>query len=90
MKQREQAQRNLELFSIFMQKALQSHELREQIPNKADIIFLPENDADLRDANVRLAEKLRKSGKKPVFIKVTYVPETVTVLIPQLELVAAP
>jgi len=86
MKKEEQVRRNLELFTIFMQQALDSEHLRDSIPQDADLIFLPENDPDLRDANMQLAQELRAAGKKPIFVKVSYVAETLTVLVPKLEL----
>ena len=87
MKRAEQTRRNLELFSIFMQKALDSPELRDLVPNKADLIFLPENDPELRKANLQLADELRTAGKKPTFVRISYVAQTLTVLIPAIELV---
>ncbi len=87
MKKEEQVRRNLELFTIFMQQALDSEHLRDLIPQDADLIFLPENDPELREANMQLAQELRTAGKKPIFVKVSYVAETLTVLVPKLELV---
>ncbi len=87
MKKEQQVRRNLELFTIFMQQALNSADLRDLIPQDADLIFLPENDPDLREANTRLAQELRAAGKKPIFVKVSYVAETMTVLVPKMELV---
>ena len=86
MKREEQVKRNMELFAIFMMKALNSPELRERVPDSADLIFLPDNDAELREANLRLTEELRLQGKKPTLIRISYVPETMTVLVPQIEL----
>ena len=87
MKREEQFKRNHDLFKMFMEKALESEELRELIPSGADLIFLPENDPELRDANAQLAEELRQQGKKPIFVKVSYVAQTMTVLVPKVELV---
>ena len=56
-----------------MEQALDSPESRESIPHDADLIFLPEDDPELRQANVKLAEELRATGKSPVFVKVSYV-----------------
>lgn len=87
MKREDQFRRNHDLFGMFMQQALKSDELRDLIPQDADLIFLPENDPELRAANLKLAETLRASGKKPIFVKVSYVAETMTVLVPKMELV---
>jgi hypothetical protein len=87
MKREEQTKRNLELFSIFMEKALDSSSLRDLIPNKSDLVFLPDNDPELRQANLQLAEELRAQGKTPILIKISYVTQTMTVLVPTIELV---
>lgn len=89
MKRAEQFKRNNELFKLLMLKTLESDELRERIPDQADLVFLPENDAELREANLKLAEKLLAEGRKPVFVKISYVAETLTVLVPRVELVKA-
>jgi len=86
MDSKNQTDRNLVLFEIFMQQALESEELCELIPNGANIIFLPENDAELREANLKLADDFRREGKEPVFVKISFVPKTMTVMIPQIEL----
>ena len=86
MKREEQFKRNSELFKLFMQQVLDSEELRDLIPQKADLVFLPENDPDLREANLKLAETIRASGKKPIFVKVSYVAETLTVMVPKMDL----
>ena len=87
MKRAEQFKRNHELFKIFLEQALDSEELRELIPQNADLIFLPDNDPELREANLALAKKLRAAGKRPIFVKVSYVAKTMTVLVPTVELV---
>jgi len=87
MKREDQFKRNHELFKLFMQQALDSADLRDLIPQDADLIFLPENDSELREANTQLAQELRAAGKKPIFVKVSYVAETMTVLVPKMELV---
>ena len=89
MKRDEQFKRNHALFKIFMGEALESEALRELVPDKADLIFLPDNDPELLGANLKLAEKLRSEGKRPVMIKISYVPRTMTVLVPSIEVVEA-
>lgn len=89
MNREEQFKRNHELFQVFMEQALDTPELRESIPEDADLVFLPENDPELREANVALAEELRAKGKKPIFVRVSYVAQRLTVLVPKMELVEA-
>jgi hypothetical protein len=87
MNRKEQFKRNHELFKLFIQQSIDSPDLREQVPDEADLLFLPDNDPELREANTRLAEELRTAGKKPTFIRVSYVAETSTVMVPKMELV---
>jgi hypothetical protein len=89
MNREEQFKRNHELFQVFMEQALDSPGLRESIPQDADLVFLPENDPELREANVALAGELRAKGKKPIFVRVSYVAQRLTVLVPKMELVEA-
>jgi len=89
MNREEQFKRNHELFQVFMEQAMDTPELRESIPDGADLIFLPDNDPELREANVALAEELRTKGKKPIFVRVSYVAQHLTVLVPKMELVEA-
>ena len=86
MNREEQFKRNHELFQLLMMQVLDSPELRESIPQDADLIFLPDNDPELRQANLQLTEELRAKGKKPIFVKVSYVAQTLTVLFPKMEL----
>ena len=86
MKREDQFKRNHELFKLFMQHALESSELRGLVPQDADLLFLPDNDPELRDANLKLAQTLQAKGKKPIFVRVSYVAETMTVLVPKMEL----
>ena len=59
------------------------------IPECAEIIFLPENDLELKEANLVLAKECEAQGKKVLIVKIKLVPETKTVYVPKLELVKA-
>jgi hypothetical protein len=84
---KEQFKRNHELFKLFVQHAIDEPALREQVPDEAHLLFLPDNDPELREANEKLADELRASGKKPTFVRVSFVAETITVMVPKMELV---
>jgi len=85
----EQFQRNNELFRIFMQEVLDNPSFSLGIPEGAELIFLPENDPELKEANLSLARDCEVEGKKVVLVKVTLMPETRTVFVPKVELVKA-
>ena len=53
------------------------------------MIFLPENDPELSRANRRLAQTIRKQGRKVALVKITLVPEIVTIYKPRLEFAEA-
>ena len=69
MNRKEQFKRNHELFKLFIQQSIDSPDLREQVPGEADLLFLPDTDPELREANTSLADELRTAGKTPTFIR---------------------
>jgi len=86
MTRQEQARRNHELFALFMRQVLSNPALTRKIPKGAEIIFLPENDKQLYDANLKLGKAIRqKERKKIVYIKIALVPQQMTVYVPKLE-----
>ena len=85
MTRQEQFQRNNDLFELFMQQLLENPGLTKKIPKNARVIFLPDNDPELSRANLRLAQTIRKQGGKVALVKITLVPEIVTVYKPRLE-----
>jgi hypothetical protein len=89
MTRQEQFRRNHDLFALFMQQVLDNPALTKKIPKGAQVIFLPENDRDLSRANRRLAQTVRKQGGKVALIKITLVPQVVTVYTPRLEFAEA-
>ncbi|MBM3131185.1 MAG: hypothetical protein FJ009_21500 [Chloroflexi bacterium] len=89
MTRQEQTRRNDELFALFMRQVLDHPTLTKKIPKGAQVIFLPENDRDLSNANLRLAQTVRKQGGKVALIKITLVPQVVTVYTPRLEFAEA-
>ena len=80
----EQFRRNHDLFEIFMQQVLDDPELLDDIPNGADIIFLPDNDPSLREANLELGAEREHEGDKVVYLRIELVPQLRTVFVPRL------
>lgn len=87
MNREEQFRRNNDLFGIFMNRILEEPRFSEGIPQDSQVIFLPEHDLELKEANLELAKTLSAEGKQVVFVRITLVPETMTVFVPKLELV---
>ncbi|MBL7065886.1 MAG: hypothetical protein ISS49_17050 [Anaerolineae bacterium] len=84
MNRDEQFRRNHDLFEIFMQQVLDDPELLDDIPNGVNIVFLPDNDPELLEANRELGRIKRQEGKQVVFVQVKLVPEVRTVFVPRL------
>jgi hypothetical protein len=89
MNRDEMFRRNHELFEIFMQQSIDQSDLTESISDKAELIFLPDYDQALREANLQLAEQVKREGKQVVFVRVDLTPETRTVFVPHMKLEAA-
>jgi hypothetical protein len=49
---------------------LEYPEVLEQIPENAEIYFLPEDDPDLSRENLKIAESQKAKGRKVVFVKI--------------------
>jgi hypothetical protein len=80
-------EKNLDLhYHLMMELLRDPHSL--EIPDDAEAILLPEDDLELREANLRLGKRREKLGKRVVYIKVALVPETRIVLTPRLTVVS--
>jgi len=91
MNRKEQFRRNHALFGMFMRQVLANPNLTRKIPKGAEIIFLPENDPELYQANLELGKTVRaKEHKRVVFIKITLLPQVQTVYVPHLEFTRVP
>jgi hypothetical protein len=88
MNRDEMFRKNNELFAMFMQHILDNPDLMDQIPDGADIIFLPDSDPLLRQANLELGQEREREGAQVTFIRIEMVPEIRTVYVPRLRLEA--
>ena len=84
MEREEQFRRNHELFEMFMLEAMNDPELTRHIPAGAVVIFLPESDPALVEANLELARTKQDEGDQVVFVRVRLVPEVRTIFVPRL------
>ena len=85
MTQDEIIKKNLDLFNEFMRWAFEYPALLDQIPAGAELVILPENDAKLREENLKMVRALRAQGNRVVVIKL-HQPEKVPP--PEIEVVA--
>ena len=59
------------LLGIEFDRYLLEHpEVLEQIPENAEIYFLPEDDPDLSQENLRIAEAQKTEGRKVILVKI--------------------
>jgi hypothetical protein len=86
----EQSRKNNELMALFMQQVLDDPELLEAIPEGAEVIFLPQNDADLCDANLELGKARQAEGRQVAYISIELVPQVKTFFVPRLRLAQIP
>ena len=77
--------RNHRLFEIFMKEAFRNPDLVDSVPDKSDVVMLPDNDPELANENLKLAKHIEEEGRKPLILKVRLVPETRTVFVPKVE-----
>ncbi len=80
----EQFRKNHDLFEIFMQQVLDDPDLLDDIANDADIIFLPDNDLELKAANLELGSEREREGAQVVYIRIEMVPQLRTIFVPRL------
>ena len=81
----EVVRKNLDLLNEFMQCPFETPDILDQIPPGAELIILPENDAELSQANQETLEGLRRQGKPCIVVHLRK-PERIP---PRLEVAAA-
>jgi len=71
---------------MFMQQVLDDPELLDHIPDGADIIFLPDSDPLLREANRELGAEREREGADVAYVRIEMVPQLRTVFVPRLNI----
>lgn len=61
---------NMQLQSEFVKYLIEHPEFDAQIPDGAHIVFMPDNDPELREENTKLIEQVRREGNKVVIVRV--------------------
>ncbi|MEW6358519.1 MAG: DUF5647 family protein [Planctomycetota bacterium] len=62
--------RNIELSAEFSRHLFEHPELEEKIPVGAEIVLLPEFDAELKEFNLKLGRKIEREGGKVFYVKI--------------------
>ncbi|MCL6446971.1 MAG: hypothetical protein K6U04_02290 [Armatimonadetes bacterium] len=69
-KEKEMIEKNIELSTEFSRYLFEHPELEEKIPAGAEIVLLPEFDAELRDFNLQIGKKIEAEGNKVIYIRI--------------------
>jgi hypothetical protein len=69
-KEKEMIERNIELSAEFSRYLFEHPEMEEKIPMDAEIILLPEFDAELKEFNLRLGKSIETDGGKVIYISI--------------------
>ena len=78
------------LLALFMQQVLDDPELLGAVPDEAEIIFLPQSDPELCEANLELGKARQAEGRPVAYISIELVPQVRTVFVPRLRLAQVP
>lgn len=71
MNNQEIAVKNMMLGAEFDKYIVEHQNFAQKIPPDSTIVFLPENDKKLYNANLKLAKQQIKSGEKVIFVRIT-------------------
>jgi hypothetical protein len=86
----EQFRKYNDLVALFMLLVLDDPEFLGAIPDEAEIIFLPQNDPGLCEANLELGKARQAEGRQVVYISIELVPQIRTFFVPCLRLATVP
>lgn len=87
MRRRDLAFRNLALGVEFDKYMIDHPEIIDKIPDKSSMVFLPEYDRELYQANLKLARKRIAEGEKIVFVRIkNLAPPKSRIIRPRIEL----
>jgi len=62
--------KNLILTTEFDRYVLEHPEFAEKIPKNAQVVLLPEDDLELRQKNIEIAESQREPGQPVVYVEI--------------------
>ena len=69
-KEKEMIERNIEISAEFSRFLFEHPEMEEKIPMDAEIILLPEFDAELKEFNLQLGKNIEADGGKVIYISI--------------------
>lgn len=87
-KRKDLAYKNLALGVEFDKYMIDHPEILDKIPDKSSMVFLPEYDRELYEANLKLAKKSIAKGQKVVLVRIKKLaPPRSRIVRPRIELV---
>lgn len=69
MKKEMAVRKNLDLLDTFMKYAFDHPDILDKIPSDAELIIFPNDDPALLAENKKMAESMKKAGKKVVIVE---------------------
>ena len=70
MTEKELMEKNINLTVEFSKYIFEHPEVEEKIPKGAQVVLLPEDDKELRNFNLMIAEKQREEGQPVVYVRI--------------------
>ena len=70
MKKQEMVKRNIELSAEFSRYLFDHPEMQSAVPADAELVLLPEEDAELKQSNLKMGAAMEKAGEKVVFVRI--------------------
>jgi hypothetical protein len=90
MTEQEIFSKNLILSTEFDRYVLEHPEFADKIPENAQVVFLPEDDLELREKNIEIAKAQREPGQAVVYVEIEKVaPQMSRLVNPVLRMEAA-
>lgn len=69
-KERKMIEKNIELSAEFSRYLFDNPEFEETIPKDAELVLLPEFDAELKEFNTKMGKAMEAEGAKVVYVSI--------------------
>lgn len=63
-------EKNIELSAEFSRYLFEHPEMEEKVPSDAEIILLPDFDAELKEHNLKIGKDMESKGEKVIYIEI--------------------
>lgn len=70
MDKQELVRRNIEMSAEFSRYLFEHPELEDSIPDDSELVFLPEDDPQLNEFNLKMGKDMEKAGDNVLFVTI--------------------